>query len=142
MAYRIKVQVRYAETDRMGIAYHANYFIWFEMARTAFTKAQLGVTYGQIEQLGIVSPVLGVQAKYLAPCTYEDELEVECRLVRATPSQMEFCYAVYKNGGDAPITTGESRHAWVDGASFRPISLKRVQPALYQKVRAAVEPLG
>lgn len=132
------ITVRYAETDRMGIAHHANYLVWYEQARTEFTKT-LGTSYGAMEEMGVLSPLLSIESRYLAPCTYEDTLQVECRLVKATPAQMEFTYTVYKEGTEKPINQGRSRHAWVDGETFRPVSLKRRAPAIFAALTAAVE---
>ncbi len=131
--------VRYAETDRMGVTHHANYLVWYEQARTEFTR-MLGTSYAQIEQMGLLSPLLEIETKYLLPCTYEDEIMVECRLVKASAAQMEFCYRVFKKGEEKPINTGRSRHAWVDKASFRPASLKKRAPELFAVLTAAVEP--
>lgn len=130
------ITVRYAETDRMGIAHHANYLIWYEQARTEFTKA-MGSSYAAIERQGLLSPLLGIETRYLLPCTYEDELEVVCWPTRVSPAQMEFAYEVRKGG--QVINTGASRHAWVDKETFRPVSLKKRLPELYAALQNAVE---
>lgn len=139
MIHNTHLTVRYAETDRMGITHHANYLVWYEQARTEFTR-MLGTSYGQIEEMGLLSPLLEIETKYLLPSTYEDEITVECRVVKVTPAQMEFCYRVFKQGEEKPINTGRSRHAWVDKDSFRPASLKKRAPELFAALTAAVEP--
>ena len=67
-------------------------------------------------------------------------MAVECRLVKVTAAQMEFCYRVFKKGEEKPINTGRSRHAWVDKDTFRPASLKKRAPELFAALVAAVEP--
>ena len=69
MRYRTQIAVRYAETDRMGIVYHANYLVWFEIARSEFLE-KLGFPYEEMEKAGYMSPVADVQLSYGMPLTY------------------------------------------------------------------------
>ena len=71
----VQVTVRYAETDMMGIVYHANYLPWFEVGRTTLLK-EIGVPYRKLEEEGFRLPVLEVSAKYLRPALYDDTLDV------------------------------------------------------------------
>lgn len=71
-----KVRVRYAETDQMGIVYHANYFLYFEVAR-ADSIRQMGVTYAEMEKMGIAMPVVDVHVRYLRPALYDDLLTIK-----------------------------------------------------------------
>lgn len=63
--FETKVQVRYAETDQMGVVYHANYLIWFELGRSALLDS-VGLDYAELERAGFVSPVLNVEASFCA----------------------------------------------------------------------------
>ncbi len=72
---RVQVTVRYAETDMMGIVYHANYLPWFEVGRTTLLK-EIGVPYRKLEEEGFRLPVLEVSAKYIRPAVYDDTLEI------------------------------------------------------------------
>ena len=72
---RVNVTVRYAETDMMGIVYHANYLPWFEVGRTTLLK-EIGVPYRRLEEEGFRLPVLEVSAKYLRPAVYDDTVEI------------------------------------------------------------------
>lgn len=134
-----EIVVRYAETDRMGIAHHANYLVWFEQARTEYTR-KLSCSYSELEKQGLLSPLLSVEVHYLRTCTYEDRLQVICRLVKLSQAQMTFAYTVLREGEKQPICTGITRHAWVDAETFRPVSLKRRCPELYQELEQLVEP--
>jgi len=138
MVSQTKITVRYAETDQMGIAHHANYPIWFEASRTDFIK-HLGYTYSEIEQMGVMLPLAELTCRYLRPSHYEDELTVETRLIRLTPGRMVFGYRVFKEGEDGPLCTGTTTHA-LAGRDLRPINLKKNYPALYEILQDAVTP--
>ena len=96
-----EIVVRYAETDRMGIAHHANYLVWFEQARTEYTR-KLSCSYSELEKRGLMSPLLSVEVHYLRTCTYEDRLQVICRLVKLSQAQMTFAYTVLREGEEQP----------------------------------------
>src|SRR6476646_5368618 len=70
-----RVRVRYAETDQMGVVYHANYFVWFEVGRTDLLRAA-GWTYREMEADGLSLPVIQAQCDYKQPARYDDELEI------------------------------------------------------------------
>ncbi len=74
-----KVRVRYAETDQMGIVYHSNFFLYFEVARTESIR-HLGFTYADMEKMGIIMPVVDAHAKYLRPALYDDLLTIKTTL--------------------------------------------------------------
>ena len=63
MGHISTIEVRYAETDQMGIAHHSNYAVWFEVARTDFIKAA-GISYTDVEKEGIITPLTGLECKY------------------------------------------------------------------------------
>ena len=74
-----RIRVRYAETDQMGIAYHGNYFAWFEVGRTDLLRG-LGLTYRELEADGLRLPVIETRARFLRPALYDDMLDVRTRL--------------------------------------------------------------
>src|SRR5438105_4821851 len=76
-------RVRYAETDAMGIAHHSSYVVWMEMGRTEFMRAH-GFTYRQLEEMGVLLPVLEIGVRYRLPAYYDDELRVSCWLEEIT----------------------------------------------------------
>ena len=108
-----RIRVRYAETDQMGIAYHGNYFAWFEVGRTDLLRG-LGVTYRELEADGLRLPVIETQALFLRPALYDDMLEVRTRLAQMGGASLSFEYEVRREGGDTPLATGRTRHAAVD----------------------------
>jgi acyl-CoA thioester hydrolase len=70
-----KLRARYQETDRMGVVYHSNYFVWFEIGRTELFR-KIGISYPELEKNGYFLVVTEVSCKYKAPATYDDELDV------------------------------------------------------------------
>lgn len=116
---RVKVTVRYAETDMMGIVYHANYLPWFEVGRTTLLK-EIGVPYRKLEEEGFRLPVLEVSAKYLRPAVYDDTLVIQTTISERPLLRIRLDYEVRR--GDELLATGTSVHAFVDreGKPVRP----------------------
>ena len=116
---RAKVTVRYAETDMMGIVYHANYLPWFEIARTTMLK-EMGVAYRKLEEDGFMLPVLEVSAKFLRPALYDDTVEVTATLRERPQLRIKIDYEVRR--GEELLATGSTLHAFVDrgGRPVRP----------------------
>ncbi len=92
-----QIRVRYAETDQMGVVYHANYFQYFEVARAESIR-HLGFTYADMEKLGVIMPVIEVQCRYLRPAVYDDLLTVKV-ILRELPvhHKIEFHQEVYNS---------------------------------------------
>jgi acyl-CoA thioester hydrolase len=110
---RSQIRVRYAETDQMGIAYHGNYFAWFEVGRTDLLRA-LGLTYRELESEGLRLPVIGIEARFLRPARYDDILDIHTRLASWAGARMAFDYSVLLEGVEEPIATASTSHAAVD----------------------------
>lgn len=126
------INVRYAETDKMGIVHHAVYPIWYEVARTDFIK-KIGISYSDIEKLGIMMPLVELKCKYVSPAYYEDELTVEARIKQFNPVKIEFEYFVYRQNLDKHINVGSTLHAWVDN-DFKIINLKKKYYDIYKLI--------
>jgi acyl-CoA thioester hydrolase len=122
------LRVRYAETDRMGVVYYANYLVWFEVARADLLRAT-GWTYREMEETGIMLPVIEARCEYKRPAKYDDEIEIQtaCRL--ASPVRMEFSYDVIIKATGQLAAVGSTVHAATDAAG-RPCRLpERVREA-------------
>lgn len=90
-----RVRVRYAETDQMGVVYHANFFLYFESARAESIR-QLGFTYADMEKMGVIMPVVDVHCRYLRPAKYDDLLTVKTMLKELpVHHKIEFHHEVY-----------------------------------------------
>lgn len=107
-----RVRVRYAETDAMGVAYYANYFVWFEVARTDLLRT-LGWSYREMEASGVSLPVIEATCQYRRPARYDDELEIRTEGRITSPVRMEFTYTVTLRGQDIQLATGRTAHAAV-----------------------------
>ena len=115
------VRVRYAETDKMGVVYYANYFVWFEVARTDLLRT-LGWSYREMELSGVSLPVIEAHCEYARPARYDDEIEIRTRATLLTPVRIRFDYELWRAGEDAPLATGHTIHAAMD-PSGRPCRL-------------------
>lgn len=116
----VAVEVRYAETDQMGIVHHANYLVWFELARTCFC-AEAGKPYPEIEALGYFMIITQAQQDYRLAACYGDTVKVACWLDWVTSRSMQFRYEVKR--GEQLLSTGYTRHLWVRKESRRPCSM-------------------
>ncbi|MCC8168864.1 MAG: acyl-CoA thioesterase [Oscillospiraceae bacterium] len=124
--------VRYAETDMMGIVHHSRYYPWFEVARTDFIKKS-GVSYTEMENMGVMLPLTETGAKYLYGLKYEDEVLITCKLTKLSVARCEFNYEVYKMPEMKLMSTGKTGHGFVN-RDFVPINLKKTHPDLWEKL--------
>lgn len=109
-----KFRVRYAETDQMGVVYHANYLVWFEIGRTDFCRQQ-GFAYREMEaQDGLYIVVAEVKCRYKAPARYDDEITVKTRLSTCRKRVLVFDYEVYRADGGELLAGGETVHVITD----------------------------
>jgi acyl-CoA thioester hydrolase len=117
----IHVRVRYAETDQMGVVYHANYFVWFEMGRVECLR-QLGFEYKQMEMVDDCHlPVVGANCRYKAPARYDELLTVETSITAMRSSVIKFAYRLLRAKPDETealpqlLAEAETMHVVVDG---------------------------
>jgi acyl-CoA thioester hydrolase len=113
-----RVRVRYADTDRMGIAYHANYLVWFEVGRTEWLRAG-GWTYREIEEGGVSLPVIEAHCEYRQPARYDDEIEISTAVTVLSQVRIRFDYEARLTRGSTLVATGHTVHAAL-GADGRP----------------------
>ena len=112
-ANETRVRVRYVETDQMGVVYHSNYLVWFEIGRVEFIR-QLGLNYKQMEEEdGCGISVVDVHARYRAPARYDDELVIETRLLAARGAVVKFGYRILRVGDGLLLCEGETMHVCV-----------------------------
>ncbi|MCF0222894.1 MAG: acyl-CoA thioesterase [Fibrobacter sp.] len=122
------IEVRYAETDQMGVVHHSVYAIWFEQARTEFFRTA-GASYSEIEKLGFTSPVLELTAQFKNSTHYGEFVDVKTTLVREDRVRYRFYYEVYV--GDTLCTKGSTQHCFLkNGKPTRelPESLNKLFP--------------
>lgn len=122
------VRVRYAETDKMGVVYYANYFVWFEVARADLLR-HLGWSYREMEHAGVSLPVIEADCQYHRPVKYDDEIEIRAEGRLLSKVRMEFTYRVIRRDDQVVAATGRTVHAAMDPAG-KPCRLPaRVQEA-------------
>ena len=112
----VEVEVRYAETDQMGVVHHANYLVRFEVARTRLCTGS-GFHYAKIESLGYHLMVTGVEVSYRRGARYGDHLRVAAWVDKLGSRGLRFSYEVRRD--DELLATGSTQHVWVEAASGR-----------------------
>lgn len=124
-----KVRVRYAETDAMGIVYHANYYVWFEVGRGDFMR-DYRMSYKQMEEMGVIMPVVETHCRYRVPACYDDLLTIKTTVKELSPAKVRFGYQVYRDQDGTLLAEGETLHAFTD-KNKRPMNLKKNYSELY-----------
>jgi acyl-CoA thioester hydrolase len=112
--HETEVRVRYAETDQMGIAHHANYLIWFESARSDFCRAR-GFSYKDMEEKDNALLVVAESyCRYKSPAFYDDLLKVRARVGEIRSRSLRFIYEIYRSADETLIAEGETLHLVTD----------------------------
>jgi acyl-CoA thioester hydrolase len=112
----VRLRVRYAETDQMGVVYHANHFIWFEVGRVELLR-QLGFSYRDMEENdGCFIAVVDARCRYKAPARYDDEVIVRTHLKNVRESLVHFGYELVRVNDGMLLAEGETTHIVTDAA--------------------------
>ena len=125
-----RVRVRYAETDQMGVVYHANYFVWFEVGRTDLLR-QAGWSYREMEAEGVSLPVLNAECSYHWPARYDDEIEIRTTGKLLSPVRLAFEYEAVRTSDEVVTASGRTMHAAI-GRDGRPCRLPDRVRALFR----------
>jgi len=131
------VRVRYQETDQMGVVYHANYLVWFEIGRTDYIR-KFGITYRKLEELGLLLPVVDVQCRFIQPACYDDEVSIYTRISAHNGSKLTFTYEAKRQPDKLLLAKGSTTHLWTD-RSMKRINIKRKYPEIYEKLKQPEE---
>ncbi|KPU43449.1 putative esterase [Oxobacter pfennigii] len=131
-----KFRVRYVETDKMGIVYHANYYVWFDMGRTEFLR-DIGYQFSDLENSGLLFPLLETRCLHKKPARFDELLTVKTTINEMKGVRISFNYEVYNESNEL-IATGYTGHAFVD-SNMRPLILKKSFPDLYEKLLNSIE---
>ena len=127
------VRVRYAETDQMGVVYHANFLIWFEVGRVELMRA-LGIEYKRMEREDDCHIVVAeVHCRYHHPARYDEVLRVRTRIAESRNRIVKFAYEVFRDSDDQLLATGTSTHV-ICAANGRP----KLLPQKYRDVLCAL----
>ena len=110
----VRLRVRYAETDQMGVVYHANHFIWFEVGRVELLR-QLGFSYREMEQNdGCFIAVVDARCRYKAPARYDDEIIIRTHMKNVRESLVHFGYELLRVSDGSLLAEGETTHIVTD----------------------------
>lgn len=110
----VRLRVRYAETDQMGVVYHANHFIWFEVGRVEFLR-QMGLSYREMEKDDeCFIAVVDARCRYKSPAHYDDEVIVRTHLKNVRESLVHFGYELVRAGDGVLLAEGETTHIVTD----------------------------
>lgn len=108
---KTRLRVRYAETDKMGIVYHANYLIWFEVGRSDLFR-ELNVPYTLLEEQGLALAVVEANCRYRKATHYDDELVIVTELDSLSSKIVNFSYSVYCQ--ETLVAEGKTKHVFVN----------------------------
>lgn len=123
------LRVRYAETDQMGVVYHANYLVWFEVGRVELFRA-LGVEYKRMELEDDCHIVVAeAHCRYRHPARYDEVLRVRTRIAEAKNRTVRFSYELFRDADDHLLATGETTHV-ICGRDGKP----KILPDKYRSV--------
>jgi acyl-CoA thioester hydrolase len=112
-AVDIDIRVRYAETDQMGVAYYANYLVWFEVGRSELCRKR-GFRYADLEVLGYKLVVTDVHCRYRNSAKYDETVVVRTWLKGMNKRMITFGYQILRKEKEEVIAEGETRHICVD----------------------------
>ncbi|WP_432355541.1 acyl-CoA thioesterase [Sporosarcina sp. A2] len=121
-----EIEIRYAETDQMGVVYHANYLVWMEIGRTKLIE-DLGFTYAGLEADGYLSPVTDLSIKYKAAMRYGATATVRTWIESHGKLRTSYGYEIVHADGTV-AATATSEHVVVRKDTFRPVSLRKIDP--------------
>jgi acyl-CoA thioester hydrolase len=120
---KIEFRVRYGETDQMSYAYHGNYASYFEMGRTEWLR-KLGVSYKNMEENGIMLPVINLNTNYLKPAKYDDVLTLKTTLAKKPTAKIEFEFEI-TNQQNELLTTATAILVFVNMNTNRPMRIPK-----------------
>jgi acyl-CoA thioester hydrolase len=108
-----RIRVRYAETDKMGVVYYANYLVWFEVGRTDLLRGS-GCSYREMEVEGFSLPVIEAQCSYRQSARYDDDLDIRTTGTLLSRVRVRFNYEVVRAADEAVLAEGYTVHASLD----------------------------
>jgi len=124
------VRVRYGETDRMGYVYYGNYAMYFEVGRVEAIR-DLGLSYRELEESGIMLPVADMSVKYLRPAFYDDLLTIRTTIPELPGTRLKFQYEIL-NQQNLLLTKGETTLVFVSAETMKP---RPAPDAFLEKIR-------
>jgi acyl-CoA thioester hydrolase len=132
----IETDVRFAETDQMGVVHHSSYIVWFEMGRVAWMKAA-NMPYTEVAGSGYNFAVTAIHAAYRAASRFGDTIQIVTRLANLRSRQVEFTYEIRNAADQTLLATGSSEHICVDQSG----KMTKIPQSIYNRLIAGAERL-
>ncbi len=129
MISRLDIQLRYADSDQMGVIYHANYFSFYEQGRTKYLK-DLGFEYSEVEKDGIIFPIREVSGKFIKSITYGENIYLITKVYKLTKVKITYSHEIY-NDKDELKASGYTTVVCVDKDTFKVIKMDERMPNIY-----------
>jgi acyl-CoA thioester hydrolase len=107
-----RIRVRYAETDQMGVVYHANYLVWMEVGRVEYYRAS-GARYRDLEKEGLLLAVVEAHCRYFSPALYDEEVLIRTCIAEANPRMVRFAYQLSSADDARRIAEGSTVHVFM-----------------------------
>jgi acyl-CoA thioester hydrolase len=130
MTAETRIRVRYGEVDRMGYLHHGNYPLYFEVGRTDLIR-QLGLSYREMEDRGVLLPVRDISIRYYNPAFYDDEVLIKTSLVKKPSTRLEFEYQMLNTAGEL-IAEAKTTLVFVNAENRKPMRV----PDFFEKLFA------
>ncbi len=132
----IRLRVRYAETDQMGIAHHSNYLVWCEDARTAYLR-ESGMSYRELEARGLLLVVVEVGVRFRAAAHYDDLLRIDCWIRERNRRRISFGYAIMNDADGRCLATAHTALMALDSKH----ALSSVPPGVLEQLVPVADPV-
>lgn len=116
--FEARVRVRYSETDQMGYVYYGNYAAYYEVGRVEMLR-QMGTSYKNLEDSGVMMPVVHMECNYKRPARYDDLIIVKTHVLLFTGTRVEFEYNIF-NETDQLLNNGKTTLVFIDSKNYRP----------------------
>jgi acyl-CoA thioester hydrolase len=126
-------RVRYAETDAMGIVHHASYLVWMEVGRTEFMRAH-GFTYRDLEEMGVLMPVVEVSVRYRQAAYYDDEIKISTWVEELSRTRIKLAYRIERPSDERVLTEASTLHTFT-GRDGRPLRITH-HPEAWAKLQS------
>jgi len=127
--FEYKFHVRYAETDQMGVVYYANFFIYFEAARSAFMRAH-GYPYSRLEKEGLFLPVVEAYCNYKSPAHYDEEITIKLGIKEMKNTSFKIHYDVLRE--EKLLATGYTKHVFTN-RDMKPVRIPEEVRKIFEK---------
>ena len=125
-------KVAYYETDKMGVTHHSNYIRWMEEARVDFLD-KIGFSYKKLEEMGAISPVIGVECEYKITTQFDDLVEIQVEVFEFRGVKLTFKYTITDANSGKIVAIGKTKHCFLNKEN-KPIILKKEFPKLAEKL--------